>query len=131
MMLKILTARETAFQLYHDSMGATTERDNANNTRYLAHRALALSDIGETCLTLGMIHFDMRLFVKAREYAQRGAGALTEALGQDHPTTILAVSFLRECTPYANAAAASAPPASAPAGSPSPIPDRPHSPIVQ
>eukprot|EP00026_Physarum_polycephalum_P009234 Phypoly_transcript_09348.p1 GENE.Phypoly_transcript_09348~~Phypoly_transcript_09348.p1 ORF type:complete len:170 (+),score=39.67 Phypoly_transcript_09348:802-1311(+) len=105
MMLKILAAREAAFQSFCDTMGSTSERNNAENTRYLTHRALSLSGIGETCLTLGLIHFDMRMFVRAREYAHRGAGALAEALGHEHPTTVLAVEFLRECTPYANAAA--------------------------
>lgn len=106
MMLKILAAREAAFQTYCDSMGSTSKGNNAESTRYLTQRALLLANVGETCLTLGLIHFDMRLFVRAKEYANRGAGALADALGHDHPTTALAVGFLRECTPYANAAAA-------------------------
>ena len=102
--MKILAARETAFQNYCETMGSTSEGKNSDNTSYLTHRALSLADIGESCLTLGLIHFDMRLFIRAKEYAHRGAGALAEALGNDHPTTVVAIGFLRECTPYANAA---------------------------
>lgn len=120
MMLKILAAREIAFQQYKETMGTTSEHDNADNTRYITHRALALADIGEACFTLGMIHFDMRLFVRARDYAHRGAGALSEALGPDHPSSLLSLSFLRECTPYANAASSS--PSSPSPSSPSPPP---------
>lgn len=122
-MLKILAARETAFQNYCETMGSTSEGNNAESTRYLTHRAMLLSGIGETCLTLGLIHFDMRLFVRAKEYAHRGAGALAEALGNDHPTTAMAVGFLRECTPYANAAA------STPSTHTSTTPERPYSPV--
>jgi len=107
MMLKILSARETAFQLYKDTMGVVGEDGNTEqSTRYLTHRALTLAEIGETSLTLGIIHFDMRLFGKAKEYAQKGASALSEAMGADHPNTQQAIAFLRECTPYAHAAAA-------------------------
>lgn len=67
----------------------------------------------------------MRLFAKAREYAHRGASALAESLGNNHPSTQLSLAFLKECTPYANAAASSS---SSPSSS---MYDRPYSPPVQ
>ncbi len=120
MMLKVLQTRESAFQLFREATPASSDKSTPNTAtqdtqqtgqpgaRHLTHRAIALQEIGETCVTLAMIHFSMRAFVKAREFAQRGASHLAEVLGSDHPSTQQAIAFLRECTPYALAAGSSA-----------------------
>lgn len=46
MMLKILAARETAFQKYSDTIGATSDKNNSDDDpRFITHRALSLADI--------------------------------------------------------------------------------------